>query len=419
VLAVPVASASEDEVDGEYSRSSTERAKRAEAQQDSFSRSSDERAARKSRGSSFGSGAKSNFRSGSGSSLSSASSSSSASTSEYTRSSDARAAGKSFGKPAKSRRGGFAPAPVVDEDGYTRSSSRYAPVARPVAAPAQAAQAAGSGQAVPAVPAVQDEVDSFSTVPVVRASSLLASGASARGAAGGGAAGSPAGPAGKSAAGSAGGPPGASTPTVPAAPMTGKIGFVADIEDTFDADAFDLEDDDDEPFVAPSSNVPPPGSPQTVQPAKKKGPSLKARAVDLLSRREHSEQEMRRKLARHAEDPAQIDPVIASLKKEGWLSAERFTQSLVHRRAPGRGMSRVVQELRQHGVDPDQIAEVKESLQATELDRARDVWERRYGTPPADANARAKQTRFLMSRGFSYDVIKRVLAGAGDAFDDE
>lgn len=201
--------------------------------------------------------------------------------------------------------------------------------------------------------------------------------------------------------------------------MTGKIGFVADLSDTYDTDAFDLDDDDDEPFVAPSSNVPPPGSPQTVQPTKRKGPSLKARAVDLLSRREHSEQEMRRKLARHAEDPAEIDPVIASLKKEGWLSAERFMQSLVHRRAPGRGMSRVVQELRQHGVDPDQIAEVKESLQATELDRAREVWDRRYGTPPADANARAKQTRFLMSRGFSYDVIKRVLAGAGDAFDDE
>jgi SOS response regulatory protein OraA/RecX len=421
VLAVPVASASEDEVDGEYSRTSTERAKRAEAQQDSFSRSSDERAARKSRGSSFGSGAKSSFRSGGGSSLSSASS-----PSEYTRSSDARAAGKSFGKPAKARRGGFAPAPVVDEDGYTRSSSRYAPVAKPVAAPSATAPAAQAEQTRP------EDVAAVSSVPVVRASSLLASRAVSRGT------GSAVEPASRSksrtaaaaadafpSAGApsvssalAGAPPAPSTPTVPAAPLTGKIGFVADIENTFDADAFDL-DDDDEPFVAPSSSVPPPGSPQTVQPTRNKGPSLKARAVDLLSRREHSEQEMRRKLARHAEDPTQIDPVIASLKKEGWLSAERFTQSLVHRRAPGRGMSRVVQELRQHGVDPDQIAEVKESLQATELDRARDVWERRYGTPPTDANARAKQTRFLMSRGFSYDVIKRVLAGGGDAFDDE
>ena len=383
---VPVASASEDEVDGEYSRTSTERARRAEAQQDTFSRSSDDRAARKSRGSSFGSGAKSSFRSGSGSSLSSSSSSSSSS-SEFTRSSETRAAGKSFGKPAKSRRGGVAPAPVVDEDGYTRSSSRYASAAKPAAAPVAPPQTSQD------VSDAQADADAFSNVPVVRASSLLAPSHVARSVAP------------------------ASAP--PASPLTGKIGFVADLSDTFDNDAFDLEDDDDEPFVAPSSNVPPPGSPQTVQPVKRKGPSLKARAVDLLSRREHSEQEMRRKLARHAEDPAEIDPVIASLKKEGWLSAERFTQSLVHRRAPGRGMSRVVQELRQHGVDPDQIAEVKESLQATELDRARDVWERRYGTPPADTNARAKQTRFLMSRGFSYDVIKRVLAGAGDSSDDE
>lgn len=355
---VPVASASEDEVDGEFSRTSTERAKRAESGEDAFSRSSTDREARKTRGSSFGSGAKSSFRSGGGSSLS-RSSSSDSSSAEFTRSSDSRVAGKP-GKPAKPRRGGFASAPVVDEDGYTRSSSRYAATAKAVAAPITA---------VPS-PAV--------SVPV----------------------------------------PVGSSSTAPATGMTGKLGFIADVSDIFDADAFDTDDDDDEPFVAPSSNVPPPGSPQTVQPQKKTGPSLKARAVDLLSRREQSEQEMRRKLARHAEDPAEVEPVIASLKKEGWLSAERFTQSLVHRRASGRGMSRVVQELRQHGIDPDQIAEVKESLQATEVSRARDVWERRYGTPPEDANARAKQTRFLMSRGFSYDVIKQVLSGAGDVHDD-
>lgn len=158
---------------------------------------------------------------------------------------------------------------------------------------------------------------------------------------------------------------------------------------------------------------------QAVSPSnKKQGPSLKARAVGYLSRREHSRQELGRKLATYAESPDEVEPVLASLEKDGWLSTERFTQSLVHRRAPGQGVARIVQELKQHGVDAKQIADVKQSLQASEFGRAREVWARRYGDPPADAQARAKQTRFLMSRGFSYDVIRKVLSGAGAAEDD-
>ncbi|GAA4340955.1 recombination regulator RecX [Pigmentiphaga soli] len=139
------------------------------------------------------------------------------------------------------------------------------------------------------------------------------------------------------------------------------------------------------------------------------GLSLKARAVGYLSRREHSRAELERKLARHAADEDDVRAVLDSLEKEGWLSNERFAQSLVHRLAPKRGAARIVQELRQHGIDTDQVSALRQSLHESELPRARDVWRKRFKAPPADANERAKQIRFLMARGFSQSTIRRVL----------
>ncbi|WP_447918693.1 recombination regulator RecX [Achromobacter aegrifaciens] len=145
----------------------------------------------------------------------------------------------------------------------------------------------------------------------------------------------------------------------------------------------------------------------------RKGPSLKMRAVGYLSRREHAREELARKLAAYAEDPAEVEAVLDVLEKEGWLSTERFAQSLVHRRASRQGAARIVQELRQHGVDDNQVAELREQLRATEYDRALEVWKKRFDAKPDDRAAYAKQARFLASRGFAHDVIRRIL-GAGD-----
>ncbi|PND31665.1 recombination regulator RecX [Achromobacter pulmonis] len=149
------------------------------------------------------------------------------------------------------------------------------------------------------------------------------------------------------------------------------------------------------------------------KPAARKGPSLKMRAVGYLSRREHARGELARKLAAHAEDPAEVEAVLDSLEKEGWLSNERFAQGLVHRRAARQGTARIVQELRQHGVDDNQVAELRDQLRATEYERALEVWKKRFQARPQDRAAYAKQARFLASRGFAHDVIRRIL-GEGD-----
>lgn len=144
-----------------------------------------------------------------------------------------------------------------------------------------------------------------------------------------------------------------------------------------------------------------------------KGPSLKMRAVGYLSRREHAREELGRKLASHAQDPADIDAVLDALTQEGWLSTERFAQSLVHRRASRQGVARIVQELRLHGVSDSQVTELRQQLRVTEYERALAVWRKRFGVKPQDRAAYAKQARFLVSRGFTRDVARRIL-GADD-----
>jgi regulatory protein len=146
--------------------------------------------------------------------------------------------------------------------------------------------------------------------------------------------------------------------------------------------------------------------------------SLKARAVGYLSRREHSRAELARKLAPHAESPEQVQTLLDALERDNWLSNDRFIDSLVHRRAARYGAVRVMQEARTHQLGSDQLAELQDRLRTSELDRAREVWRKRFGTAPETLEARAKQIRFMTARGFSRSVVSRVMKDAGSD-DDE
>jgi regulatory protein len=150
--------------------------------------------------------------------------------------------------------------------------------------------------------------------------------------------------------------------------------------------------------------------------------SLRARALQWLSQREHSRIELRRKLLRAArrrdaenadtDDPGpEVDALLDWLAANRYLSEARFVESRVHARSARFGNRRIVQELAQHGAELD--AGTAEQLKASELARARAVWQRKFGAAPAaDAAARAKQMRFLAGRGFSAEVIRRVIRGA-------
>ena len=132
--------------------------------------------------------------------------------------------------------------------------------------------------------------------------------------------------------------------------------------------------------------------------------------------REHSRQELERKLAAHEEEPGQLARALDELEAKGFISPERVAESVLNRRAARLGAGRIRQELQAKGLDGEVVARAMAQLKGTELARAREVWRRKFDTPPQDAASRAKQSRFLAARGFGGEVIRRVLAGG---FDDE
>jgi SOS response regulatory protein OraA/RecX len=114
-----------------------------------------------------------------------------------------------------------------------------------------------------------------------------------------------------------------------------------------------------------------------------------------------------------AEAQSAVEELLDWLQANRYLSEERFVESRVHARAGRFGNLRIRQELAQHGVALD--TEAAQQLRDTELERCRAVWVRKFGgEPPADAAARARQMRFLAGRGFSADVIRRVLQAGED-----
>jgi regulatory protein len=141
-------------------------------------------------------------------------------------------------------------------------------------------------------------------------------------------------------------------------------------------------------------------------------PSLKGRALRLLSNREHSRKELERKLAPHEETPGELREALDELQAKGFISDERAAESVLHRRASRLGLGRLKQELQAKGLDAALVTEALAPLKETEFARAREAWFRRYGGEvPRDAAERARQSRFLAARGFGGEVIRKVLAG--------
>ena len=142
--------------------------------------------------------------------------------------------------------------------------------------------------------------------------------------------------------------------------------------------------------------------------------SLKGRALRYLAAREHSRAELERKLRGPDTDAGELARTLDELEAKGFISAERVAESVLHRRSSRFGTARIRRELQDKGLDVETVQHAVERLQATEVERARDVWRRKFGEPARDAAGRAKQMRFLAARGFGAAVIRRVVAGAGD-----
>jgi regulatory protein len=134
---------------------------------------------------------------------------------------------------------------------------------------------------------------------------------------------------------------------------------------------------------------------------------LRARALRLLARREHSRAELERKLRPRAESSEAIEVLLVDLEKRKQLSDERYAEERARSLSRKYGAARIRQELKAKGVDSETVAGISSE---GELERARAILARKYREPAATREERAKRMRFLQSRGFSSEVIRSLLS---------
>ncbi|MDZ7594105.1 MAG: recombination regulator RecX [Thiobacillus sp.] len=138
---------------------------------------------------------------------------------------------------------------------------------------------------------------------------------------------------------------------------------------------------------------------------------LRERALRLLARREHSRTELVRKLEHAGFSRDDISPLLDAFEAKNWLSDRRFAESYVADHRARAGSVKLAYDLRQRGVGDSIIESVLGDNRGSELDRAREVWQKKFGIAPADAAEKARQMRFLQSRGFTPEVIRRAIRG--------
>ena len=146
--------------------------------------------------------------------------------------------------------------------------------------------------------------------------------------------------------------------------------------------------------------------------------ALKARALRLLARREHSRLELRRKLAPHAASPEILDAVLAELVARKQLSDERHAEERARWLARKFGAAKIRQDLMAKGIGQELAERAIAGLD--EVHRARQILARKYRDHGMTREERARRARFLQSRGFSYDTIRSALGlSSGINFSEE
>jgi len=162
--------------------------------------------------------------------------------------------------------------------------------------------------------------------------------------------------------------------------------------------------------------------------------SLRARALQYLARREYSRAELRGKLLPHVQTgedfaqpfdsacdpsgnssgPENLDALLDDLTARGWLSDARAATQLLHAKRSRFGTQRIAHDLRQKGIPEELVSAALPALKESELEAARSVWQRKFGALPQDPGEKARQMRFLQSRGFGFEVIFQVLRSEFD-----
>lgn len=130
--------------------------------------------------------------------------------------------------------------------------------------------------------------------------------------------------------------------------------------------------------------------------------------MDLLARREHAPLELAHKLQQRGYEVAAVAQVLASLKADDLLSAERYAEAVVRARSGrGHGQRRIRAELTRMQIDDLLIAQAFDTISVDWFALARAECCKRFGAePPTEQKERARRMRFLQQRGFEFDCIR-------------
>tara|TARA_R110002049_G_scaffold296672_1_gene484941 strand:- start:192 stop:701 length:510 start_codon:yes stop_codon:yes gene_type:complete len=147
---------------------------------------------------------------------------------------------------------------------------------------------------------------------------------------------------------------------------------------------------------------------------------LRARLLRLLSRREYSLHELRNRLGAPSRKDGSVACPVAIEEALDWAvscdlqSDERFAESLIRRSSQRHGLSRIKLQLKANHIDPQLVERLVDGLHESERHRAFALWENRFGVLPETDKEKARQFRFLLSRGFKHETVLRILRGAVD-----
>lgn len=142
---------------------------------------------------------------------------------------------------------------------------------------------------------------------------------------------------------------------------------------------------------------------------------LKKRALYYLGKRDYSRAELRKKILAYSEaleiTKDNLELILDELETKEWLSDTRFSEQFVLTKKRKFGIRKIAHELKLRGVDELIINRVLKEIKDDEFFLAKQIWEKKFNQIPITINEKAKQIRFMQSRGIEVSIIHKILSG--------
>ena len=147
---------------------------------------------------------------------------------------------------------------------------------------------------------------------------------------------------------------------------------------------------------------------------------LKKRALYYLGKRDYSRVELGRKILTYSESlevsKADLESVLNELEEKDWLSDDRFSEQFVLSKKRKFGARKIAHELKLRGVDELIISRALRDIKDDEFLLAKKIWEKKFNQIPITIDEKAKQIRFMQSRGIEVAIINQIVSGKSPEF---